>query len=188
VVVSTAAGAVGSAVGQIASITGCRTVGIAGGRGARSRVLDEFGYDAAFDYRSPSFAHDLAQACPRGIDIYFDNTSGAISDSVLTHLAKRARIVICGTASVCTELGPGPQGPRVERHLLTKSRGWKVSSCSDYEHRSQEAVDRLASWIRSGKLRYREAILEGLDQAPGAIAGCIGARISGNVLIRVDHG
>ena len=187
VVVSTAAGAVGSAVGQIANIMGCRTVGIAGGAAKVALCLDEFGYDAAFDYRSPSFAHDLAQACARGIDIYFDNTSGAISDTVLTHLAKRARIVICGTASVAS-WDPWPQGPRVERHLLNKSARMEGFLVFDYEHRSQEAVDRLASWIRGGKLRYREEFLDGLDQAPGAIAALYRGENLGKRLIRVDRG
>jgi NADPH-dependent curcumin reductase CurA len=186
VVVSTAAGAVGSAVGQIAKIMGCRTVGIAGGAAKASLCLDEFGYEAAFDYRSPSFAHDLAKACARGIDIYFDNTSGAISDTVLAHLAKRARIVVCGTASVAS-WDPWPQGPRVERHLLTKSARMEGFLVFDYEHRSQEAVDRLASWIRGGKLRYREEILDGLEQAPDAIAGLYRGENLGKRLIRVHH-
>ena len=186
VVVSTAAGAVGSAVGQIAKIMGCRTVGIAGGATKVALCLDEFGYDAAFDYRSPSFAQDLAQTCARGIDVYFDNTSGAISDTVLAHLAKRARIVICGTASVAS-WDPWPQGPRVERHLLNKSARMEGFLVFDYEHRSQEAVDRLAAWIRSGNLRYREEILVGLEQAPGAIAGLYRGENLGKRLILVDH-
>jgi len=186
VVVSTAAGAVGSAVGQIAKIMGCRTVGIAGGATKVALCVEEFGYDAAIDYRSPSFARDLASACGRGIDVYFDNTSGAISDAALTLLAKRARIVICGTASVAS-WDPWPQGPRVERHLLNKAARMEGFLVFDYEHRSQEAVDRLASWIRSGKLRYREEILEGLAQAPGAIAGLYRGENLGKRVIRVDH-
>ena len=186
VVVSTAAGAVGSAVGQIAKIMGCRTVGIAGGPTKVKLCLDEFGYDAAFDYRSPSFENDLAQSCARGIDVYFDNTAGHISDAVLRQLAKRARVVICGTASVAS-WDPWPQGPRVERHLLNKSARMEGFLIWDYEHRSQEAVSRLAAWIRDGRLRYREEILDGLDKTPDAIAGLYRGENLGKRLIRVDH-
>jgi NADPH-dependent curcumin reductase len=186
VVVSTAAGAVGSAVGQIAKLMGCRTVGIAGGPTKVKMCLDEFGYDAAFDYRSPSFDDDLARSCARGIDVYFDNTAGRISDVVLRQLAKRARVVICGTASVAS-WNPWPQGPRVERHLLNKSARMEGFLIWDYEHRSQEAVSRLAAWIRDGRLRYREEILDGLDKAPDAIAGLYRGENLGKRLIRVDH-
>jgi NADPH-dependent curcumin reductase len=121
VVVSTAAGAVGSAVGQIAKLKGCRTVGIAGGAEKVRLCRDEFGFDAAIDYKAErDVAAALARACPQGIDVYFDNTSGRISDAVLRHINKRARIVICGTASVAS-WDPWPTGPRVERHLLVKS-------------------------------------------------------------------
>jgi NADPH-dependent curcumin reductase CurA len=186
VVVSTAAGAVGSAVGQIAKIMGCGTIGIAGGPTKVKLCLDEFGYDAALDYRSPSFENDLAQSCARGIDVYFDNTAGRISDAVLRQLAKRARVVICGTASVAS-WDPWPQGPRVERHLLNKSARMEGFLIWDYEHRSQEAVSRLAAWIRDGRLRYREEILDGLDKAPDAIAGLYRGENLGKRLIRVDH-
>ncbi|MEM8624450.1 MAG: NADP-dependent oxidoreductase, partial [Pseudomonadota bacterium] len=117
VVVSTAAGAVGSAVGQIAKITGCRTVGIAGGPEKTKQCLEEFGYDAAIDYKGEDVAEALATHCPKGVDCYFDNTCGPISDAVMTKLATGARITICGTAAV-TEWDPVPMGPRVHRQLL----------------------------------------------------------------------
>lgn len=186
VVVSTAAGAVGSAVGQIAKLIGCRTVGIAGGATKARLCLDEFGYDQAIDYRAPAFEDELAKACAQGVDVYFDNTSGAISDSVLRHLARRARVVICGTASVAS-WDPWPQGPRPERHLLNKSARMEGFLVWDYEHRSQEAVTRLAAWIRSGRLRYREEILDGLGTAPDAIAGLYRGENLGKRVIRVDH-
>jgi hypothetical protein len=147
---------------------------------------DEFGYDAALDYRAASFDTDLAQACGRGVDVYFDNTSGRISDSVLRHLARRARIVVCGTASVAS-WEPWPQGPRVERHLLNKSARMEGFLVWDYEHRAHEAVARLAAWIRHGKLRYREEMLDGLAAAPDAIAGLYRGENLGKRLIRVDH-
>ena len=187
VVVSTAAGAVGSAVGQIAKIAGCRTVGIAGGAQKTALCLDEFGYDAAIDYKSADFERELVAACPKGVDVYFDNTSGHISDVVLRQLAKAARVVICGTASVAS-WDPWPAGPRVERHLLNKSARMQGFLIWDYEHRYHEAVTRLSAWIRSGQLRYREEVLEGLESAPDAIAGLYRGENLGKRVIKVRHG
>jgi NADPH-dependent curcumin reductase CurA len=185
VVVSTAAGAVGSAVGQIAKIKGCRTVGIAGGAEKVRLCREEFGYDAAIDYKTErDLDAALARACPQGIDVYFDNTSGRISDAVLRHINKRARIVICGTASL-SSWDPWPAGPRVERHLLVKSARMEGFLVFDYEHRTQEAVLHLAQWVREGKLRYREDIREGLDAAPDAIAGLYRGENLGKRLIKL---
>lgn len=186
VVVSTAAGAVGSAVGQIAKIGGCRTVGIAGGAAKAAMCVDEFGFDAAVDYKSPEFAASLARLCPGGVDVYFDNTGGAIADAVLPHINKGARIVVCGTASVAS-WDPWPSGPRVERHLLNKAARMQGFLVWDYEHRYEEAVARLAAWVRSGRLKYREEILQGLEQAPDAIAGLYRGENLGKRLIRLQH-
>ena len=170
VVVSTAAGAVGSAVGQIAKLMGCRTVGITGGAGKTKLCREEFGYDAAIDYKAErDLKAALAAACPRGLDVYFDNTAGAISDAVLTQLAIRARVVICGTASV-PSWDPLPTGPRVERHILVKRARMSGLLIFDYAHRYEEAIARLATWVREGKLRCREDIAEGIESCPGAIA------------------
>jgi NADPH-dependent curcumin reductase len=185
VVVSTAAGAVGSAVGQIAKLRGCRTVGIAGGAEKARLCREEFGYDAAIDYKAErDLDAALKRACPNGIDVYFDNTSGSISEAVLRHINKRARIVICGTASLAS-WDPWPTGPRVERHLLVKSARMEGFLVFDYEHRTQEAVTELAQWVRDGKLRYREDILEGLEQAPDAIAGLYRGENLGKRLIKL---
>jgi NADPH-dependent curcumin reductase len=185
VLVSTAAGAVGSAVGQIAKLKGCRTVGIAGGAEKVRLCRDEFGFNAAIDYKAErDLDVSLARACPQGIDVYFDNTSGRISDAVLRHINKRARIVICGTASVAS-WDPWPAGPRVERHLLVKSARMEGFLVLDYEHRTGEAVPQLAQWVREGKLRYREDILEGLDAAPDAIAGLYRGENLGKRLIKL---
>ena len=187
VVVSTAAGSVGSAVGQIAKIAGCRTVGIAGGATKLKLCLSEFGFDAAVDYKSADFENTLAQACPQGVDVYHDNTSGAISDAVLRHINKGARIVICGTASVAN-WEPWPSGPRVERHLLNKAARMQGFLIWDYEHRYEEAVTRLAMWVRDGRLHYREEILDGIDTAPDAIAGLYRGENLGKRLIHLHHG
>jgi NADPH-dependent curcumin reductase len=186
VVVSTAAGAVGSAVGQIAKLAGCRTVGIAGGAAKVKSCIDDFGYDAAVDYKAANFAEALAAACPKGVDIYYDNTSGPITDAVVRHVNKNARIVICGTASVAS-WDPWPTGPRIERHLLNKAVKMQGFLIWDYEHRYEEAVAKLAAWVRDGSLRYREDILDGMEQAPDSIAGLYRGENGGKRLIRVRH-
>jgi NADPH-dependent curcumin reductase CurA len=119
VVVSTAAGSVGSCVGQIAKIKGCRAVGIAGGAEKVALCMSRFGFDAAIDYKTADLPAQLKAACPDGIDVYFDNTSGAISDAVMAQLNVGARVIVCGTASIAN-WDPPPTGPRVERHLLVK--------------------------------------------------------------------
>ncbi len=184
VVVSTAAGAVGSCVGQIAKIKGCRTVAIAGGARKMRQCLEEFGYDAAVDYKSSDFVSEIAAACSGGVDIYFDNTSGVISDEVMKHLNVGARIAICGTASV-SNWNPAPQGPRVERHLLVKRarmQGFVIFDHADYY---PQARHELGSWIRAGQLRYAEDILDGIEAAPDAIAGLYRGENMGKRLIRL---
>lgn len=187
VVVSTAAGAVGSAVGQLAKLAGCRTVGIAGGKDKARICLEDFGFDEAIDYKDPSFEEKLAAACPDGVDVYHDNTGGPISDVVLRHIAKGARIVICGTASVAS-WDPWPSGPRAERHLLNKSARMQGFLIWEYEHRYEEAVKRLAAWVRSGQLRYREEIVNGIERAPGSIAELYSGANTGKRLIRLEPG
>jgi NADPH-dependent curcumin reductase CurA len=186
VVVSTAAGAVGATVGQIAKLAGCRTVGIAGGPTKTALCRDEFGYDVAIDYRAADFGAAFEAACPRGIDVYFDNTAGPISDAVLRHLAIGARVVVCGTASIAS-WDPPPVGPRVERTLLVKRARMQGFIVFDHQHRYEEAITRLAEWLRAGKLRYREDILEGIEHAPGAIAGLYRGENLGKRVIRLRH-
>ncbi len=184
VVVSTAAGSVGSAAGQIAKLAGCRTVGITGGAGKMKMCLDDFGYDAAVDYKAADFQQTLAAACPKGVDVYYDNTSGSISDAVVARINKNARIIICGTASVAS-WDPWPSGPRMERHLLNKSARMQGFLVWDYEHRYEEAVAKLAAWVREGKLKYREEIVDGMAAAPDAIASLYRGENLGKRLIRL---
>lgn len=186
VVVSTAAGAVGSAVGQIAKMMGCRTVGIAGGPVKAALCRDVFGYDVAIDYKAGDVTAALAAACPGGVNVYFDNTAGAISDAVVRQLAVGARIVICGTASV-SNWDPWPSGPRVERHILVKRARMSGLLVLDYQHRYEEAIARLAPWVREGRLRYREEILDSIEHCPGAIAELYRGENLGKRLIRLVH-
>lgn len=184
VLVSTAAGAVGSAAGQIARILGCRTIGIAGGPEKVRRCIDEFGYDAAIDYRSQDIAAALARHAPEGVDIYFDNVAGPISDAVMPHLAQRARVIVCGTASI-DRWTPWPSGPRVERHLLVKRARMEGFVIFDHMDRYQEAVTRLRGWIAEGRLHWREDILDGIEACPDALAGLYRGENDGKRLIRL---
>jgi hypothetical protein len=186
VVVSTAAGAVGSCVGQIAKLKGCRAVGIAGGPQKTQLCTQSFGFDAAVDYKAPDFAQQLAAACKGGVDVYFDNTAGPISDAVHEHLNIGARVVICGTASVAS-WDPPPQGPRIERHLLVKRARIEGFVIFDHPEHEDVALHDLAGWLRSGQLRYLEDVLDGIDQAPGAIAGLYRGDNLGKRLIRLTR-
>ena len=185
VVVSTAAGAVGSAVGQIAKLSGCRTVGITGGPVKSKLCRDEFGYDDVIDYKAGDVAKALKEACPRGIDVYFDNTAGSISDAVYAQLALGARVVSCGTASIAS-WDPWPQGPRIERHILVKRARVSGLLIFDYAHRYEEAIARLADWVRAGKLTYREEISDGIEHCPGAIAELYRGENLGKKLIKLS--
>lgn len=184
VLVSTAAGAVGSAVGQIAKLLGCRTVGIAGGADKVAQCLSRFGYDAAIDYKSGDIAAALTAACPDGVNVYFDNVAGAISDAVYSQLAIGARVVVCGTASI-TNWDPWPAGPRVERHLLVKRARMQGFVIFDHMDRYGDSVVQLAEWVRSGQLVYDEDILDGIDACPDALAGLYRGENKGKRVIKL---
>ena len=169
VVVFDQAGAVGSCVGQLAKIKGCRTIGIAGAPEKVRQCLEEFGYDAAIDYKAEGDLDEaLRRACPDGVHVYFGNTSGSISDAVLRNLALGARIVICGTASY-PSWNPWNTGPRPERHLLVKRARMQGFLATDFVNRFPEAEARISQWIREGRVNYREDMHEGLEHAPGSL-------------------
>ncbi len=185
VVVSTAAGSVGSCVGQIAKLKGCKTVGITGGSKKAQLCHDLFQYDNAIDYKSDEFEQALANACPQGIDVYFDNTGGEITDAVLCHLNVGARIVLCGTASV-SSWNPPPLGPRVERKILVNRARMQGVLIFDYANRYQEAINALTQWIDDGLIHYQEDILQGIEKAPDAIAGLYRGENLGKRLIQLE--
>ena len=185
VVVSTAAGAVGSAVGQIARIKGCRTVGITSSSEKMTFCRERFGYDVALSYREAGLEDRLREACPDGIDCYFDNTCGPISDTVMRCLAQGARIAICGTAAL-TDWDPIPEGPRVHRQLLVARARMQGFLIFDYRDRYGEAVAQLAEWVREGRLTSEEHILEGAEAARGAIAMLYAGQNRGKLLVRPD--
>jgi NADPH-dependent curcumin reductase len=170
VLVSTASGSVGSAAGQIAKLHGCRTVGIVGGPIKAALCMDEFAYDAAVDYKAGNLDAKLREVLPTGVDTYFDNTAGEISDTARMNMAIGGRIIVCGTAAV-SSWNPTPLGPRIERIALT--RRLTISGFIVFDHVKDwnPAVERLTQWVRDGKLRYREEFLTGIDAAPDSIAG-----------------
>ena len=185
VVISTAAGAVGSAAGQIAKLKGCRVVGVTGGAEKVRQCVDEFGFDAAIDYKAAGdLDAALSEACPKGIDAYFDNTSGAIHDAVLRQINLHARIAICGTASYASWT-PWNDGPRPERHLLVKRATMQGFLTTDFAARYEEAIEQLAGWIRAGKLNFREQVLDGIESAPGSIAQLYSGENNGKLIIKL---
>ena len=186
VVVSGAAGAVGSVVGQIAKIKGCRTVGIAGGDDKIAWILKECGFDAAFNYKTTdNYPAKLKELCPNGIDVYFDNVGGPITDAVFTLLNVGARISICGQISQYNNSKP-EMGPRLFGALIVaraKVQGFLVS---DYAARFGPALGELAGWVREGKIKYREDIVEGFENLPKAFIGLFSGENIGKRLVHVS--
>ncbi len=183
VVVSTAAGAVGSAVGQIASIKGARTVAITSSRAKVNICLQQFGFDHAISYLEDNVDAAIRETCPDGVDCYFDNTCGPISDAVLMHLAVGARITVCGTAAFA-DWNPIPVGPRVNRQLLVARARMQGFLVLDHKHRFASAVEELANWVRAGLLNTEEQILEGIEAAPGSISMLYESKNTGKLLVK----
>ena len=169
VVVSGAAGAVGSMVGQIAKIKGCRTIGIAGGPDKCATLIDEFGFDAAIDYRNDDVRRKLKEYAPNGIDVYFDNVGGPILEAALGRLARGARIVLCGAVSQYNDAVP--RGPRNYMSLLVARASMTGMVVFDYEDRYDEALTQLAAWRDAGRLTSAEHIVPGvIDDFPQTLA------------------
>src|SRR5213596_1680581 len=185
VVVSAAAGAVGSVVGQLAKIRGCRTVGIASSREKCEHVLKDLDFDACVSYRVPELGTVLRDACPNGIDVYFDNVGGDVLKAVLKNVNPFARIPLCGIISQynATEMPPGPNLAPVLVNRVT-IRGFIVS---DHADRMPQFLADCSRWLREGKLKYREDIVEGLEKAPEAFIGLLRGRNLGKMLVKVGE-
>jgi NADPH:quinone reductase len=185
VVVSGAAGAVGITVCQIAKIKGCRVVGIAGSDEKNRYLKDELQVDQTINYKSAgNMVQALKDAAPDGIDIYFDNVGGEISDAVMPLINKFARIAICGQISMYNLEKP-EMGPRVQPYLLVKSALMKGFIVTDYAARFAEGVTQLAKWLAAGKLKYSESIVEGFENTPGAFLGLFSGENLGKQLVRI---
>jgi len=184
VVVSAASGAVGSVVGQIARIKGCRAVGIAGGREKCKHLTDELGFDAAIDYKSEDVSAALRKLCPNGIDVYFDNVGGDILDAVLTQINLGARVVICGAISQYNNTTP-VQGPSNYFQLLIKRATMKGMLVTDFMDRYPSAAREMAGWMAAGKLKSREDIAEGLQNFPDALLKLFTGENFGKLILKV---
>ena len=183
VAVAAASGAVGSVVGQIAKIRGCRAVGIAGGPDKCRYVVEELGFDACVDHRPPDFAHQLEAACPAGIDVYFENVGGAVQRAVWPLLNDFARIPVCGLIAQysATTPTPGPDMFSMLRKRLTL-RGFIVT---DFAAKEADFLRDAGDWVRSGRLKYREDVVEGLENAPAAFLGLLAGKNFGKLLVKV---
>ena len=183
VVVSAAAGAVGSVVGQLAKIRGCRAVGVAGSEAKCELVVKELGFDACVNYRTEPLLSALQKACPKGIDVYFDNVGGDVLAAVLRLINRFARIPLCGLISQynATELPPGPNlSPILVNRALI--RGFIVS---DHGDRFADFHRDCAQWLREGRIRYREDVVVGLENAPEAFIGLLRGRNVGKLVVKV---
>jgi NADPH-dependent curcumin reductase CurA len=185
ILVSTAAGGVGGVVGQLAAAAGARAVGITGGPEKVARAIAELGYAAAIDYRAAGdgLAAAIAAACPNGVDLYFDNTAGAIADAAFGQLNVAGRVIQCGTASVASWLPP-PHGPRRERDMLVKRLSWHGFVAFDHQAVFPQAQAALRRLYEAGRLRSHDQVLHGLEQAPGAIQRLYRGENQGRLSIR----
>ena len=186
VVVSGAAGAVGSLVGQIARIKGCRVVGIAGGEAKCRYLVEELGFDGAIDYKLKEVRARLKELCPRGIDVYFDNVGGEILDVALGLLARKARVVICGAISQYNNAA-GPVGPKNYLSLLVNRARMEGFVVFDYASRYASAATELAGWLSDGKLKTREDVEVGLDRFPEVLLKLFTGENAGKLVLEVDH-
>lgn len=188
-VVAAATGPVGATVGQIGKLKGCRVVGVAGGSGKCNYTKEVLGFDACLDHKSPDFSRQLKQACPKGIDIYFESVGGKVFDAVLPLLNTKARIPLCGLVSQynATTLPDGPDRLSLLMGTILikriKVQGFIIFD--DYGHRYNEFAEEMFQWIASGQIKYREHLIDGLENAPNAFIGMLDGHNFGKMVIRV---
>ena len=184
IVVSGAAGAVGIVVGQIAKIQGCHVIGIAGSDEKIKLLKEKFGFDEAVNYKTtPDVKKAITELCPNGVDIYFDNVGGEISDAVISNINFHARIALCGQISLynSTEI---PIGPRLQPILLTRSVLMQGFIVSNYQSEFTEGIQRLSKWVKDGKLKFTETIVSGFDQLPAALLGLFKGENTGKMIVK----
>ena len=190
-VVAAATGPVGATVGQIGKLKGCRVVGIAGGPEKCRHAVEVLGFDLCIDHRAADVAEQLASACPSGIDVYYENVGGKVFDAVLPLLNTSARVPICGLVSGynATDLPEGPDRLPLLMGTLLKKRirmqGFIIAQ--DYGHRIGEFQEQMGRWVQEGKIKYREQIIDGLENAPAALIGLLKGENFGKVVIRLAN-
>jgi NADPH-dependent curcumin reductase CurA len=183
VVVSAASGAVGSVVGQLAKLKGCRAVGIAGGSSKCDYVVDELGFDACIDYKAGKLDAELTAACPQGIDVYYDNVGGRILDTVLAHMNAFSRIPLCGLISGYDD--PDALAIRNFRSFLVNRIQLRGFICSDHLDLWKPALKELGALVHDGRLKYRESVAQGLENAPAAFIGLLQGKNFGKQLVKL---
>ncbi|MEO5766006.1 MAG: NADP-dependent oxidoreductase [Casimicrobiaceae bacterium] len=183
VLVSAASGAVGSVVGQLAKIRGCRAVGIAGGKAKCDYVVNELGFDACVDHRGGRLLDDLRAACPEGVDVDFENVGGAVLDTALAVMNRHSRVVVCGL--IAEYNATEPYGYRRMRSVLVNRIRMQGMIVFDWKDRYGEALQALSALVAEGRLKYRESIVEGLDNAPRALVGLLRGDNFGKQLVRI---
>ena len=185
VVVTAAAGAVGSVVGQLARRGGCRVIGVAGSPAKVDHVVGDLGFDAAIDYKREDVAERLQELCPRGIDVYWDNVGEAVTDAAIDRIAVGGRAVVCGQIALYNATST-PQGPRnIPRMLLSRRARMEGFLVFQFAARHAEALARLTAWVRDGTLRYREDVVEGIEGAPQAFIGLLAGANFGKLVVKV---
>jgi NADPH-dependent curcumin reductase CurA len=184
VVVSGAAGATGSIAGQIARALGARVVGIAGGPEKCATLKDVFGFHEAIDYKNDNVMTRLRETCPQGVHVFFDNVGGRILDAVLLHLALHARVVVCGSISGYNDETP-PEGPRNYMQLVVKRSRMEGFLMTDFNDRIPEAIAALSGWVREGRLRHQTDVVDGLENAPAALARLFTGANRGKQVVRI---
>lgn len=185
VVVSAAAGSVGSIVGQIAKIKGCRVVGVAGGAEKGRWLVEELGFDAVLDYKAGGLRQQMKEAAPEGIDVYFDNTGGEIFETCLFAMKNFGRIACCGAVSQY-DGAPPPHGPRgIPGLIVTKRLTLRGFIVSDFDDQREKALADLQAWVASGQIKVQEDIIDGLENTPAALIGLLAGENRGKRMIRV---
>lgn len=184
VVVSGAAGAVGQTVGQMAKIKGCRVVGIAGGKAKCDWVVNELGFDACIDYKAGNVKAGLKEHCPKGVDVYFDNVGGEILDDVLARIGRGARIIICGAISQYNNTTP-VQGPKNYLSLLVNRARMEGIVVFDYADRYHLAVAEMAGYLKDGRMKSKEDVVEGIDTFPEALIKLFTGENFGKLVLKV---
>jgi hypothetical protein len=188
VVVGAATGAVGSVVGQIAKLKGCRVVGVAGGKAKCDYAVDSLGFDACLDHRAPQLRERLAAECPKGIDVYFENVGGEVLYAAMPLLNVGARVPLCGLIA-WYNLEKLPEGVDRTPALLSAVLRWRIKIQGfiifDHYHRLPAFVGDMSEWLRAGRVRYREEVIEGLENAPRGLIGLLAGENFGKLVVRV---
>jgi NADPH-dependent curcumin reductase CurA len=184
--VSAASGAVGAVVGQIGKINGCFVIGVAGSDEKCKYIVDELGFDGAINYKTQDVSAELARLSPTGVDCYFDNVGGPVSDAVFENLALKSRVAICGQISQYNAATP-PQGPRNMGALIRTRTTVEGFLVYDFELQHEIARVRISNWIKDGSIKYKEDVVDGFENAPEAFIGLLAGKNFGKLLVKVSE-